>query len=126
MATAQSVIGYVPDTVAKELHEGRGLGKELLELPLDPGKHAAQIRVRRNDIHEVRVGPSSGGHTSLQLILKPEASYELIATAPSATESLTAIQDPSFWYGLGRLRWFVIYVGPIFRQLQPGVFKPVE
>jgi hypothetical protein len=74
----------------------------------------------------VRVGPSSGGHTSLQLILKPEASYELIATAPSATESLTAIQDPSFWYGLGRLRWFVIYVGPIFRQLQPGVFKPVE
>jgi hypothetical protein len=126
MATAQSVIGFVPDAVAKELHEGRGLGKELLELPLDPGKNSAQIRVRRNDIHEVRVGPSSGGHTSLQLILKPEASYELVATAPGDTESLTAIQDPSFWYGLGRLRWFVIYAGPIFRQQQPGVFKFVE
>jgi hypothetical protein len=104
MATAQSVIGPVPDAVAKDLQEGRGISKELLELRLDPGKHAAQIRVRRNDIYGVRVGPSSGGHTNMQLILKPEPSYELIATAPSVPESLTAIQDSSFWYGLGRLR----------------------
>ena len=126
MPVSQSVIGYVPDEVAKELHEGRGLATELLELPLDPGKHSAHIRIRRNDIHEVRVGPSSGGHTSLQLILKPEASYDLVGKAPSDAESLTAIQDPTFWYGLGRLRWFVIYAGPIFRQQQPGVFQQVE
>ena len=125
MADSQSIIGYVPDAVAKDLHDGRGLTKELLELPLDPGKQAAHIRVKRNDIHEVRVGASSGGHTSLQLILKPDASYEFVAKA-SITEGLTAIQDPAFWYGLGRLRWFVIYVGPIFRQVQPGVFKQIE
>jgi len=125
MPEAQSVIGFVPDAVAKDLHEGRGLGKEMLELPLDPGKHGALLRVQRNDIQEVRVGPSSGGHTSLQLILKSDASYEFVAKAARGAEGLTAIQDPAFWYGLGRLRWFVIYAGPIFRQEQPGVFQQV-
>lgn len=125
MAESQSVIGYVPDAVAKELAAGRGLGKGPLELPLDPGKQAAHIRLDPQHIHEVRVGASSGGHTSLQLVLKPEATYEFVAKA-SGIEGLTAIQDPAYWYGLGRLRWFVIMVGPIYRQLQPGSFKLVE
>jgi hypothetical protein len=124
MAESQSIIGYVPDAVAHDLQSGKGLGKGPLELPLDPGKKAAHIRVNPNDIHEVRIGPSSGGHTSLQLVLKPEADYEFVAKASKA-EGLTAIQDPAFIYGLGRLRWFVIYVGPIFRQQQLGVFKQV-
>ena len=126
MAMAQSVIGYVSDAVAKDLHEGRGLGKEVLELPLDPTKNAAHIRVKRSDIGEVRMGPSAHGQTGLQLILKPEASYELVATASKGEDALTAIQDPAFWYGLGRLRWFVIYVGPIFRPTAAGGFQVVK
>jgi hypothetical protein len=127
MPVAQSVIGYVPDAVAKELHAGRGLGKEVLELPLDPGKHSAQIRVKHSDIAEVRVGPSTGGHTGLQLILKPEATYEIFGVGSVGADELTAIQDPSFWYGLGRLRWFVIYVGPILRPTAlSGGFKLVQ
>ena len=125
MSEAQSVIGYVTDDVAKGLQAGKGLGNEVLELPLDPGKNAALIRLQRNDIQEVRVGPSTGGHTSLQLILKADASYDFVSKAPKGAASLTSIQDPAFWYGLGRLRWFVIYVGPIFRQTTAGVFKQV-
>ena len=125
MSEAQSVIGYVPDAVAKELQAGRGLGKEVLELPLDPAKNAAHIRVKHSDIAEVRVGPSTSGHTSLQLILKPEATYELFGIKSSGV--LTAIQDPSYWYGLGRLKWFVIYVGPILRPTaQVGGFQLVK
>jgi hypothetical protein len=124
MSAAQSVIGYVSDEIAKGLHAGQGLGKDQLELPLDPGKHAAHLRVHTNDIQEVRVGPSKGGQTSLQLILKAEASYEIVSRAPQGTE-LTSIQDPAFWYGLGRPRWFVIYVGPIFRPTKTGVLQLV-
>jgi len=125
MSASQSVVGFVPDALAKGLHDGKGFAHDVLELPLEAGKQGTHLRVRRNDIHEVRVGPSKAGHTSLQLILKPEATYELVAKAPKEAELLTAIQDPAFLYGLGRLHWFVIYAGPIYRQ-QNGAFKLVE
>jgi hypothetical protein len=125
VTAAQSIIGYVPDSLAKGMHEGRGLGGDVLELPLEPGKGAAMVRVRHADIHEVRMGPSQGGHTGLQIVLKPDAHYEIVAASLSESESFTAIADPAFWYGLGRLRWFVIYAGPIFRQIENGGFRAV-
>ena len=81
MTSAQSIVGYVPDAVAKELDQGKGLRDQTLELPLDPKQGAAKLRVKLNDIEEVRVGPSAGGHTGLQIVLRPEAKYEISATA---------------------------------------------
>ena len=79
MSASQSVVGFVSDAVAKGLHDGKGLGHEVLELPLEAGKQGTHLRIQRKDIQEVRVGPSSGGHTSLQLILRPDATYDLVA-----------------------------------------------
>lgn len=123
MASAQSIVGYVPDAVAKELHAGKGLRDQTLELPLDPGKGAAKLRVKLNDIEEVRVGPSAGGHTGLQVVLRPEAKYEVVATAIG--KDFQAIRDPVFWYGLGRPGWVAIFVGPIYRPID-NVLRLVE
>jgi hypothetical protein len=113
------VIGYIPDSVAQQLRTGRGMTDDTLELPLEPGKRETRVRIRRADINEVRLGPSTEGHTGVQMVLKPDARYELVAES-GAGDPLRSIADPAYWYGLGRLRWFVIYAGPIFRPVENG------
>lgn len=124
MPVAQSVVGYFPDSVVKDLQQGSGLRNETLELPLEPGG-ASRLRVRRSDVEEVRLGPSAKGHTSVQLILKAEAQYDFVSVAPREEELLTPIRDPAFWYGPWRPGPIVIYIGPIYRQKQLGVFTLV-
>jgi hypothetical protein len=116
----QAVVGYMPDAVAKELHAGRGLGREQLEVPLDPGKSAAMLRINAKDIEEVRLGPSRDGHTGVQLVLKPDSQFEVVAKAALDIDALTMINDPGLASVLGRLQWFVIYAGPVFRQNATG------
>ena len=121
---AQAVVGYLPDALVKELRSGQGLGKHRLELPLDPGK-GASVHVQPSDVQEVRVGPSHGGQTSVQLVLRPGAEYDIVTKATVKSDALTAIADPGLTSVLARLQWFVIYVGPIFRQDGGGVLREV-
>lgn len=121
MPVAQSVVGYLADSVVNDLKQGKGLGNQSIELPLQPGQSASRVRVQAKDIDEVRIGPSGKGHTSVQFILKPEASYELVSAAPSEENTLAAIHDPSFVYGISPLR-FVIYAFPVYKN-ESGTFK---
>lgn len=121
MPVAQSVVGYLPDSILNDLKQGKSPKNQPLELPMQPGQSGSRIRIRPEDIEEVRVGPSAKGHTSVQLILKPQANYELVSAAPSEEHALAAIHDPSFVYGAIPIR-FVIYAGPIYRN-EGGTFK---
>lgn len=127
MPVAQSVFGYFTDAIVKDLQQGSGLRSETVELPVEPGKSKSQIRVRRSDIEEVRLGPTSKGHTSVQIILKPEASYEFVSLAPREEDLLTTIQDPVFGhFPPWRPGPIVIYAGPTWRQQLNGTFQVVQ
>jgi len=118
---AQSVIGYVTDDFAGQLGQVPAVG---IELSLEPGSDVI-LRIRHSQIEEARVGPSSGGYTGVQLILKPNATYELYAMVSAADESRAPIFDPAFWQ---RLLWshrFVFTGPPIFRPDASGRFQLV-
>lgn len=120
MSAVHSIVGYVPDEFAREMGDSPAVG---LELPLEPGSDII-VRIRHSQIEEVRVGPSSDGYTSLQLILKPDASYELYAMVSTADELRAPVFDPEFWSKVvsrGRL----VFTGPIFRPDASGRFKAV-
>ncbi len=123
MSASQSVVGFVSDSVAKSLQGGK-LGGDTLEIPLEPGKDSTHVRIRHADVAEVRLGPSSGGHTGVQLILKPNAGYEMVVK--QSAEDFVPINDLSLTWAWRR-NWFVIYAGPIYRPgTAPGTFKAVE
>lgn len=122
MSSVQSLIGYVPDEFVRQMGDSPAVG---IELPLEPGSDVI-VRIRHSQIDEARVGPSSDGYTSLQLILKPNATYELYATVSVAEESRAPVFDPAFWY---RLLWArrAIFTGPpIFRPDASGRFRVVS
>jgi hypothetical protein len=122
MNSVQSLIGFVPDDFARQMGDSPAIG---IELPLEPGSDII-VRVRHSQIAEARVGPSSGGYTGLQLILKPNATYELYATVSTADESRTPIFDPTFWYKLLWMRRLVFTGPPIFRPDASGKFRALE
>jgi len=122
MSASQSVIGYIPDKTVEELRQSGKLGaKDLIEIPLEAGKQESLLRVRHQDVEELRLGPSRDGHTSVQIVLKPGAQYEYTRTA---TADLQALRDPGllfpFWPGV-----IVIYVRPRF-TLTNNVFTEVK
>jgi hypothetical protein len=119
MNSVQSLIGYVPDAVARELGKSPAVG---IELPLEPGSDVL-VRIRHSQIEEARVGPSSDGYTGLQLILKPNATYELFATVSTADESRAPVFDPAFWYKLLWTRRLTFTGPPIFRPDASGRFQ---
>ncbi|MGH7707859.1 MAG: hypothetical protein ACREM8_02765 [Vulcanimicrobiaceae bacterium] len=122
MSSAQSLIGFVPDDFARQMGESPATG---IELPLEPGSDVI-VRIRHSHIAEVRVGPSEGGYTALQLLLKPNASYELFAAVSTADESRAPVFDPAFWYRLLWMRRSVFTGPPIFRPDASGRFRAVE
>ncbi len=122
MNAAQSLVGFVPDDVAALLGRSPAVG---IELPLEPGSDVI-VRIRHTQIAEARVGPSSGGYTGLQLILKPNAEYELFAAVSAAEESRAPVFDPAFWQ---RLLWNrrLIFTGPpVLRPDASGRFQIVQ
>lgn len=122
MSAAQSVIGYVPDAVAKELQQSGKFGKDTIEVPLEAGKQASLLRVRHADVAELRLGPSRDGHTGIQIVLNPGAKYETVHT--SSTD-LATLRDPGLWH----YPWpgpIVIYVRPRFTPGSVGEFKAVK
>jgi hypothetical protein len=125
MPLAQSVVGYLPDSLLKDLSQAGAHKSNTIELPLEPGKQASHIQVQRSDIDELRLGPSANGYTSVQIILKPKATFNFVSAGLQQDDMLSVLRDPSFIYGLGRLQWIAIYVGPILRQ-QDGIFKTIQ
>ncbi len=93
-----------------------------IELPLEPGSDII-VRIRHSQIEEVRVGPSRDGYTGLQLILKPNATYELVAAVSAADESRAPVFDPAFWQRLLWLRRLTFTGPPIFRPDASGRLK---
>lgn len=122
MNAVQSLIGFVPDAFARQLGESPAVG---IELPLEPGSDVI-VRIRHSQIEEARVGPSSGGYTGLQLILKPNATYELFAAVSAADESRTPIFDPAFWYKLLWTRRLIFSGPPIFRPDSSGKLRVLK
>jgi hypothetical protein len=122
MSAAQSVIGYVPDAVAKELQSSGKIGGDTIEVPLEAGKQHSLLRVKHADVEELRLGPSRDGHTGIQIVLKANAKYETVHT--SSTD-LTALRDP----GLSHFPWpgpIVIYVRPRFTPGNVGQFHAAK
>lgn len=122
MKAVQSLIGFVPDDVARQLGESPAIG---IELPLEPGSDVI-VRIRHSQIEEARVGPSSDGYTGLQLILKPNATYELYAAISAADESRAPVFDPGFWRRLLWRRRLIFTGPPIFRPDASGRFRRLE
>ncbi len=109
MQTAHSVIGFVPDGELKSLQAGGTSGQDL-EIPIEAGKDEHLVRIRRPDVDEVRTGPSQGGHTSVQLVLKPGASYQYVINP--ASEDFARVFDPGLHLGAFRLPINVIFARP--------------
>ncbi len=122
MKSAQSLIGYVPDAFAQQLGDSPATG---IELPLEPGSDVI-VRIRHSQIEEARLGPSAGGYTGVQLILKPTATYELFASVSAADESRAPVFDPMFWYRLLWARRLVFTGPPVFRPDPAGKFRAAD
>ncbi len=122
MSAVQSLIGFVPDSFVAQMGESPAVG---IELPLEPGSDVI-VRIRHSQLEEARVGPSSDGYTGLQLILKPNATYEVFATVSTADESRAPIFDPAFWYKLLWLRRMIFTGPPIYRPDSSGRFQAVQ
>src|ERR1700688_2004515 len=122
MNSVQSLIGYVTDDFARQMGEIPAVG---IELSLEPGNDVI-LRIRHSEIEEARVGPSSGGYTGVQLILKPNATYELYAMVSTADESRAPIFDPTFWYKVLWTRRLIFTGPPIFRADASGRFQAVK
>jgi hypothetical protein len=116
------LIGFVPDDVARQLGDVPAVG---IELPLEPGSDVI-VRIRHSQIEEARVGPSSDGYTGVQLILKPNATYELYAAVSTADESRAPVFDPAFWHRLLWMRRLIFTGPPIFRPDASGRFRALE
>jgi hypothetical protein len=121
MNAVQSLVGYVPDDYVRQMSGSPAQG---IELPLEPGGDII-LRVRHSQIEEARAGPSSDGYTALQLILKPNASYELYALVSTADESRTPIFDPGFWYKLLLARRLIFTGPPILRPDSSGRMQAI-
>ncbi|HTJ26021.1 MAG TPA: hypothetical protein VMA36_07640 [Candidatus Limnocylindria bacterium] len=122
MNAVQSLIGFVPDAFARQMGASPAVG---IELPLEPGSDVI-VRIRHTHIEEARVGPSSGGYTGLQLILKPNATYELFASVSTSDESRAPVFDPAFWQRLLWMRRLIFTGPPIFRPDASGRFQELE
>ncbi len=122
MNSVQSLIGFVPDDFARQMGNTPAVG---IELPLEPGSDII-VRIRHSQIEEARVGPSSDGYTGLQLILKPNATYELVASVSAADDSRAPVFDPAFWYKYLWTRRMMFTGPPIFRPDASGRFQAIE
>ncbi|MBV8425570.1 MAG: hypothetical protein JO349_10265 [Candidatus Eremiobacteraeota bacterium] len=121
MSAVQSLIGYLPDEFVRQMGDSPAVG---LELPLEPGSEIL-VRIRHTQIDEARVGPSRDGYTALQLILKPNATYEVYAMVSTADESRAPVFDPAFWYKLLRTQRFAFTGPPVFRPDATGRFRAI-
>ena len=122
MQAVHSLVGFVPDAFAQQMEGSPAVG---IELPLEPGSDVI-VRIRHSQIAEARVGPSRDGYTALQLILQPNATYELVAAVSTADESRAPVFDPAFWQRLLWMRRLIFTGPPIYRPDSSGRFRVHE
>lgn len=109
MKEINAVVGYVPDKVAKAV-SSTGKYAETLEVNMERGGDML-VRIRPEGIAGVLVGASQKGETSVQVLLKENASLETVSRA-ALTDFLKPIRDFSFIKFRPPLS--VIYVDPRF------------
>lgn len=82
------VIGYVPSKGAGRLKGKKGT----VDLRFERGNDKVLMRVRREDIADVRIGETKGGEARAQVILKPGS---VVETVIKAFRDVKAIDDPT-------------------------------
>ncbi|PYS88873.1 MAG: hypothetical protein DMF64_19245 [Acidobacteria bacterium] len=111
MKEVHAVVGYLSDKVAKALGP-KGQSGEPLEIKLERGGDGdTYVRISPNDIAGVLVGASQKGETSVQVLLKENATVETFTRA-AVSDLLKPIRDLSFIKYRPPIN--VIYVDPRF------------
>jgi hypothetical protein len=118
MQVAHSVMGYVPNAELERLQAGKAYDSHF-EIPIEAGKTEQLVRIRQADVDEIRTGPSRGGHTSVQLILKPGSSYQYVIKPDP--EDFTPVFDPVL-HSAARLPINVIFA-PTQSVLRPNEIR---
>lgn len=111
MKEVHAVVGYLPDKAAKSLAT-QGQYTEALEVKLDAGAGGnTYVRIAPNDIAGVLVGASQKGETTVQVLLKDNATVETFTRA-AASDLLRPIRDPGLFPWRPPIN--VIFVDPRF------------
>src|SRR5215210_2944320 len=106
---AYAVLGYISDDIAKSLGT-QGSGKAL-ELRVERGSDSDVVRIEPDAVAGILYGPSQGGETSVQVLLKDKGSVETLSRGIAADLHLKLIRDPSLV--IKRLPINVIFVDPL-------------
>jgi hypothetical protein len=95
MKEMNAVVGYLSDQVARRI-SSKGGPTEPLEIKLERGGEGdMHVRIQPSDVAGVLVGASKKGETSVQVILKDNATVETF-TRGSVADFLKPIRDFSF------------------------------
>jgi hypothetical protein len=89
---AFAVTGYVPTEAAEQLRQKTLTG--LIEVRPDANHHEVVARVNIGTVADVRIGPSAGGSTLVQLILTDGATVETVTRIPAGVKGLSLLDDP--------------------------------
>jgi len=93
---ALAVTGYVSAELVSELTDGAWISSgKRAEIQVQPGMDEVLMRVDASDVHEVRCGATSKGHTVVQLILKARAQVETVVKTVASLEGITRLNDPT-------------------------------
>lgn len=87
-----AVTGYVPDADAASLRKG---ASGYVEVQPERKSSEVRMRVRGEDVAEVRVGSSNGGQTLVQLLLRENAAVETVLRAQATHDGVSRFADPA-------------------------------
>lgn len=87
-----AVTGYVPDADAGSLRKG---ASGYVEVQPERKSSEVRMRVRGEDVAEVRVGSSEGGHTLVQQLLRENAAVETVLRAQATHDGVSRFADPA-------------------------------
>ena len=97
---AYAATGYVSADVAARLRaEGRSALPDYVDVQVEPGEDEVVMRVRREDVADVRLGPTTEGHTGVQLILNEGHEVETVTKLRRQHVGIHRFADPT----IGRL-----------------------
>ena len=88
MADATGIVGFLDEGQANDLDAGN-IGADV-EFRLEPGNENVTMRVKTEDIVELRRGTESDGHVRYHVLLKPDSHVE---TAVKMFRNVNAIED---------------------------------
>ena len=89
---AFGVTGFVPSELAERLEDG---GDDVVEVRVASGRDDVVMRVKRADVAEVRLGATSDGETTVQLILDEGHEVETVLRHKATVEGVMRFHDPA-------------------------------